>query len=65
MKTKKRDKKAIITGRGKRKYDRQALEHTDTQSCPGGTMLVTWVPKKGVHHNEVSSTELQSPDSAD
>ena len=46
---KRRDKKAIFTGGGERKYERQALEHTDTQSCPGGTMLVTWVPKKGVY----------------
>ena len=31
---KRRDEKAIITGGGERKYERQALEHTDTQNCP-------------------------------
>ena len=49
---KRTDKKGQARAGGKQKYEMQALEHTDTPSCPSGTMLVTWVPKKGVHHDD-------------
>ena len=35
----KRNEKRTERGGGARQYERQALVHTDTQSCPGGTML--------------------------
>ena len=42
-----RDKKrTILTGDGKTYFGRQELVPTDTQICPGGTMLVTWVPRR-------------------
>ena len=54
-------KKGTITGqkgaRGGRQYERQALVLTDTQSCLGGTMLVTWVQKKGAHHDDHGLTQ--------
>ena len=48
------------TGGGKRKYKNQALEHTDTQSCPGGTMLVTWVPRRECIVTMMAIPRLQS-----
>ena len=49
----KRDKKGKKKrGGGERQYKRQALVPTDTQNCPGGTMLIPWVPKKAAHHDD-------------
>ena len=53
----KKSKKGDKKGRGERLYESQTLVHTDTQSCPGGTMLVTWVPKKGAHHDDDGHTQ--------
>ena len=52
-------KKRKMKGRDKRDNHgrgRQALQHTDTQSCSGGTMLVNWAPQKGVHHDDDGHT---------
>ena len=48
----KRDTKGDKKGRGGKK-----IRKSDTQSYAGGTMLVTWVPKKGAHHDGDGQTQ--------